>query len=111
MQTPLSVSTGGSVRLVGRAAESTVLEQFLAAVRGGESRALVLHGEPGIGKTALLEFLVKRAAGCRAAYHVRPGFRAGSRPAPGRPCRAEPACGGGDRAAGAGVVDDEQWLD
>src|SRR5580692_1449764 len=65
MQTPLSVSTGGSVRLVGRAPESTVLEQFLAAVRGGESRALVLHGEPGIGKTALLEFLVKRAADCR----------------------------------------------
>jgi DNA-binding CsgD family transcriptional regulator len=53
------------VRLVGRALESAVLEQFLAAVRGGESRALVLHGEPGIGKTALLEFLVKRAADCR----------------------------------------------
>jgi DNA-binding CsgD family transcriptional regulator len=53
------------VRLVGRASESTVLDQFLAAVRGGESRALVLHGEPGIGKTALLEFLVKRAADCR----------------------------------------------
>jgi DNA-binding CsgD family transcriptional regulator len=53
------------VRLVGRALESTVLEEFLAAVRGGESRALVLHGEPGIGKTALLEFLVKRAADCR----------------------------------------------
>src|SRR5215472_16619894 len=46
MQTPLSVSTGG-------------------AVRGGESRALVLHGEPGVGKTALLEFLVQRAADFR----------------------------------------------
>jgi DNA-binding CsgD family transcriptional regulator len=53
------------VRLVGRASESTVLEQFVAAVRGGESRALVLHGEPGIGKTALLEFLVTRAADFR----------------------------------------------
>jgi DNA-binding CsgD family transcriptional regulator len=53
------------VRLVGRALESAVLEQFLAAVRGGESRALVLHGEPGVGKTALLEFLVARAADCR----------------------------------------------
>jgi DNA-binding CsgD family transcriptional regulator len=53
------------VRLVGRALESGVLEQFLAAVRAGESRALVLHGEPGIGKTALLEFLVKRAADFR----------------------------------------------
>ncbi|HTW00009.1 MAG TPA: AAA family ATPase [Streptosporangiaceae bacterium] len=65
MQTRWTVSTGGAVRLVGRAAESAVLEQFLAAVRGGESRALVLHGEPGIGKTALLEFLVKRAADFR----------------------------------------------
>jgi DNA-binding CsgD family transcriptional regulator len=65
MQTPLSVSAGGAVRLVDRALESTVLEEFLTAVRGGESRALVLHGEPGIGKTALLEFLLKRAADCR----------------------------------------------
>ena len=53
------------MRLVGRASESAALERFLAAVRGGESRALVLHGEPGIGKTALLEFLVERAADCR----------------------------------------------
>jgi len=53
------------VRLVGRASESAVLEEFLAAVRDGESRALVLHGEPGVGKTALLEFVVKRAADCR----------------------------------------------
>jgi ATP-dependent Clp protease ATP-binding subunit ClpA len=65
MQTPLSVSAGGAVPLVDRALESTVLEQLIAAVRGGESRALVLHGEPGVGKTALLEFLVKRAADCR----------------------------------------------
>jgi predicted ATPase len=65
MQTPLSGTAGSAVRLVGRAWESTVLEEFLAAVRSGESRALVLHGEPGIGKTALLEFLVKRAADCR----------------------------------------------
>jgi len=65
MQAPLSVSAEGAVRLVGRALESAVLEEFLAAVRGGQSRALVLHGESGIGKTALLEFLVKRAADCR----------------------------------------------
>ncbi len=53
------------MRLVGRASESAALDRFLAAVRGGESRALVLHGEPGIGKTALLEFLVERAADSR----------------------------------------------
>ncbi|HUN30606.1 MAG TPA: LuxR C-terminal-related transcriptional regulator [Trebonia sp.] len=62
MQTPLSLGTSGAARLVGRASESGLLEQFLAAVRDGESRALVLHGEPGIGKTVLLEYLVKRAA-------------------------------------------------
>jgi hypothetical protein len=42
-----------------------VLERLLEAVRGGESQALVLVGEPGIGKTALLEQLVERAADCR----------------------------------------------
>src|SRR3954463_3210370 len=32
---------------------------------GGESRALVVVGEPGIGKTALLDHLVDQASGCR----------------------------------------------
>jgi len=50
--------------VVGRAVESAALERLLAAVRSGESRALVLHGEPGIGKTALLGFLEERAADC-----------------------------------------------
>ena len=56
----------GAARLVGRAAERGVLDGFVAALRGGESQALVLLGEPGIGKTALLDFLGKRATGCRA---------------------------------------------
>jgi DNA-binding CsgD family transcriptional regulator len=37
------------------------LDALLDGVRGGESRALVLHGEPGVGKTALLHYLVERA--------------------------------------------------
>ena len=65
MSMPTFAVTGGGTRLIGRAVESSVLERLLEAVRGGESRALVLHGEPGIGKTALLEFLEKRAADCR----------------------------------------------
>ena len=36
----------------------------MAAVRAGESRVLVVRGEPGVGKTALLEYLLERAAGC-----------------------------------------------
>ncbi len=55
----------GAARLVGRAAERGVLDGFLAALRGGDSQSLVLLGEAGIGKTALLEFLGRRAAGCR----------------------------------------------
>ena len=31
----------------------------------GESRALVVRGEPGVGKTALLEYLAEQASGCR----------------------------------------------
>jgi DNA-binding CsgD family transcriptional regulator len=42
-----------------------VLDRFVDAVRAGESRALVVHGEPGVGKTALLEYLVEQATGCR----------------------------------------------
>jgi DNA-binding CsgD family transcriptional regulator len=36
-------------------------------VRAGQSRVLVLRGEPGVGKTALLEYLQGRASGCRIA--------------------------------------------
>jgi predicted ATPase len=41
--------------LLGRRTECDVLDQLIDAVSGGESRALVIHGEAGIGKTALLE--------------------------------------------------------
>jgi DNA-binding CsgD family transcriptional regulator len=40
----------------------------VGAVRAGESRALVMRGEPGVGKTALLDHLVEQAAGCRVAH-------------------------------------------
>jgi AAA ATPase-like protein len=51
--------------LTDRRAECRVLDQLLEAVRAGESRVLVVHGEPGVGKTAPLEYLAGRAAGCR----------------------------------------------
>jgi len=50
---------------VGRGQELRALEGLLDAVRGGESRALVVYGEPGVGKTALLDYLSERAADCR----------------------------------------------
>ena len=36
-------------------------------MRAGEGRALVVRGEPGVGKTALLDYLAGRASGCRVA--------------------------------------------
>src|SRR6202522_2836786 len=48
-----------------RRGECGVLDQIVNAVRAGGSRVLVVHGEPGVGKSALLEYLAGRASGCR----------------------------------------------
>ena len=48
-----------------RQVECEALDRLLKAARAGESRALVVRGEPGVGKTVLLEYLVRRAWGCR----------------------------------------------
>ena len=42
-----------------------MLDRFADAVRAGQSRVLVLYGEAGAGKTALLDYLAGRAQGCR----------------------------------------------
>jgi DNA-binding NarL/FixJ family response regulator len=49
-------------RLVGREHEQAEIAQLLASVRSGISAALVLRGEPGVGKTALLDDAVAGAA-------------------------------------------------
>jgi DNA-binding CsgD family transcriptional regulator len=51
-------------RLRGRSRERERLDQLLAGIRSGRSGVLVIRGEAGIGKTALLEQLIERAAGC-----------------------------------------------
>jgi DNA-binding CsgD family transcriptional regulator len=48
--------------LIGREEDRTQLDSLIARARGGESTALLLHGEPGIGKTRLLEHAVVTAA-------------------------------------------------
>ena len=69
--------TGGPRRpdrtaLMDRHHERDALERLLEAVRAGESRVLVVCGDPGVGKTALLEYLAEgaTAAGCRVARAV-----------------------------------------
>src|SRR5690348_10831975 len=49
----------------GRARERSSLDSLLDRVRGGESAALVIRGEAGIGKTALLRYCARQASGCR----------------------------------------------
>src|SRR5712692_8484645 len=49
--------------LAGRGPEGTRLDRLLADARAGQSAVLVLRGEPGIGKTALLGYAAERAAG------------------------------------------------
>ena len=53
--------------LSGRRAERDALDRLAESVRGGDSRALVLHGEAGVGKTALLDYLAAHAPGCQTA--------------------------------------------
>jgi DNA-binding CsgD family transcriptional regulator len=47
--------------LRGRRAECGVLDGLLEGVRGGRSAALVVRGEAGVGKTALLDYTVESA--------------------------------------------------
>jgi DNA-binding CsgD family transcriptional regulator len=53
--------------LRGRRDETGVLDRLLESVRGGESRVLVVRGEAGVGKSALLEYVEASASGCRVA--------------------------------------------
>jgi DNA-binding CsgD family transcriptional regulator len=53
--------------LLDRLTERAALSRLLEAARGGRSAVLVVHGEAGVGKTALLEDTVAAAAGMRIA--------------------------------------------
>src|SRR5262249_51568051 len=57
------MSTQNTLR--GREAECASLDRLLDSVRAGESRTLVVRGEPGVGKSALLDYVASRASGCR----------------------------------------------
>ncbi|MFD1654590.1 helix-turn-helix transcriptional regulator [Pseudonocardia alaniniphila] len=53
--------------LLDRDAERRVLDQLLGDVRMGRSRALVVRGSAGVGKTTLLKYVLERASSCQVA--------------------------------------------
>jgi len=66
------VTRGHPAELTDRHSERGQLDRLIDAVRAGESRSLVVRGDPGVGKTVLLDYLTGQAAekGCRVARAV-----------------------------------------
>src|SRR5689334_21364220 len=60
----------GALGLVGRHDECEALDRLVADALAGTSRATVLRGDAGAGKTALLSYLSERAAGWRVTKTV-----------------------------------------
>src|SRR3954465_5658284 len=56
--------------IVSRTAELDRLDRLLAGLLAGRGRALVVHGEAGIAKTALLDALVEGAGDRVTALHA-----------------------------------------
>jgi DNA-binding CsgD family transcriptional regulator len=53
------------MELIDRHAERSLLDGVLRDVRAAKSRVLILHGDPGVGKSALMEYAAGQARGCR----------------------------------------------
>ena len=58
---------GSDQRLLGRQDECAALDRLIDAARTGQSQVIVLRGEAGVGKTALLDYAAERATGFRTA--------------------------------------------
>src|SRR5262245_5084973 len=58
-------SPQASQPLLGRAFECELIDELIASAVGGESGCLVVRGEPGIGKSALLDYAAGHASGMR----------------------------------------------
>ena len=69
--------------LTDRRSECGTLDRLIEAVRTGESRALVVRGEPGVGKTVLLSYLAGQARGCQVQI-ARPATARAHRQLPGQ---------------------------
>jgi DNA-binding CsgD family transcriptional regulator len=57
----------GRRMLRGRAEQCRTIDQLLDGIGGGRSFALVIRGEPGVGKTALLDYAAERSSACWVA--------------------------------------------
>jgi ATP/maltotriose-dependent transcriptional regulator MalT len=66
----LAAGRTGGTELLGRRSERAVLDRLLADVRGGASRVLVVRGEAGVGKTALLQHAIESAPDLRTLRAV-----------------------------------------
>jgi Cdc6-like AAA superfamily ATPase len=73
-----SATTSPAEQLVGRLAEREAVDRLLDTARGGYGSVLVVNGDRGVGKTALLEYAVQsaRSGSVRGA---RTGRAAGDR--------------------------------
>lgn len=61
------MATQRSPAFLGRASERRELDRLLDTAQRGESAVLVIRGEPGVGKTALLQYAARQATGFRVA--------------------------------------------
>ncbi len=64
------VTRGPAARLLGRQRERGVLDRMLDSARGAHGGVLAVYGEPGVGKTAVLEYAVEAASDFRLARAV-----------------------------------------
>src|SRR6202167_19660 len=65
-----ALTSSPGAQLLGRERERVALGRLLSATSGGDGGALVVHGEPGVGKTALLEWTVEEGRQLRVLRTV-----------------------------------------
>ena len=67
---PAGPPTSRIERLVGRQREREAIDRLMGAAQEGYGGVLVVHGDPGIGKSSLLEYAIAQAASFRVARAV-----------------------------------------
>jgi DNA-binding CsgD family transcriptional regulator len=63
----LSPARGRASGLIGRRGDCELLDHLIEGVRAGAGQALIVRGEPGVGKSALLEYLIEQSFDCRVS--------------------------------------------